>query len=130
MSTGRGAVTTWSGPLICKITDNVDNVHDNAECGSGLADGRLRGRDLQGPMLGAQRRIEGRIGQILGEVPRGHPKSEDVQISTLAILDDHQRRDFRLLAGSVLTCSSDRISGAWRAAWSWVFPLPLSPLIR
>lgn len=56
----------------------------------------LRGRDLQGPMLGAQRRVEGRIGQIIGQVSPGRP--ENAKRVEYYGLDDMQRRDFRLLA--------------------------------
>jgi N6-adenosine-specific RNA methylase IME4 len=55
----------------------------------------LRDKDLQGPMLGSQRRIEGRIGQLLGEAP-GRGKSE---MSQRADLFHRQfREEFRILA--------------------------------
>src|SRR5258708_6717242 len=53
----------------------------------------LRSRGLQAPMLGAQRRVEGRIGQLLGDNPERNPV-----LNALRTLDDMQRRDFRLLA--------------------------------
>lgn len=53
----------------------------------------LRSRGLQRPMLGAQRRVEARIGQLLGEpshVPGSSRHAED--------FNDDQRNNFRLLA--------------------------------
>jgi N6-adenosine-specific RNA methylase IME4 len=62
----------------------------------------LRGRDLQGPMLGAQRRTEGRIGQLLppeqgrrADLGKQLPKGVE-EVSRR--LDDMQKRDFRILA--------------------------------
>jgi hypothetical protein len=51
---------------------------------------------VTGPMLGAQRRIEARIGQLLGEAP-GYGRSE---INTHADSVDRtgDRADFRILA--------------------------------
>ena len=58
------------------------------------AGGKFRAdRKLQGPMLGAQRRIEARIGQLLGEpkVGRTNPHRDEVS-------NDQTRADFRILA--------------------------------
>lgn len=57
----------------------------------------LRSRGLQGPMLGAQRRVEGRIGQLLGDVPRGQHTGSSSHAEMTAGINDDQRRDFRLL---------------------------------
>lgn len=53
----------------------------------------LRDKELQGPMLGAQRRIEGRIGQLLGEPKPGKPNPHHDEVS-----HDQTRTDFRILA--------------------------------
>lgn len=56
----------------------------------------LRARDLQRPMLGAQRRVEARIGQLLGPPEAGGrgQKLADMPAS----IDRHDRPEFRLLA--------------------------------
>lgn len=74
----------------------------------------LRNRNLQGPMLGAQRRVEGQLGQLLGEPQQGHrsdlqplPRVEEV-VGRLA-----DRHEFRLLARALrgeIEISSDE----WR----------------
>jgi len=54
----------------------------------------LRGKDLQRPMLGAQRRVEARIGQLLGDAKdtNGRPFSHDSKVPR------NDRGDFRILA--------------------------------
>lgn len=54
----------------------------------------LRGKDLNGPMLGAQRRVEARIGQILGEVPVGARSSSPCAVN----FSSTDRQRFRVLA--------------------------------
>ena len=56
----------------------------------------LRGKEMQRPMLGAQRRIEGRIGQLLGEPKQGRPKDEKSHRDE--IYHSQDRENFRLLA--------------------------------
>jgi len=58
----------------------------------------LRSRELQRPMLGAQRRIEGRIGQLLGETTQGARTDLTLSHETKSIERAHDRLDFRLLA--------------------------------
>lgn len=48
---------------------------------------------LQRPMLGAQRRVEARIGELLGEARVGVPNPHHDEVS-----HDQTRADFRLLA--------------------------------
>ena len=55
----------------------------------------LRGKDMQSPMLGAQRRIEGRIGQLLGPAP-GEGRKEMGQHADR--FHKQFRKEFRLLA--------------------------------
>jgi len=52
----------------------------------------LRGREMQAPALGAARRVEGRIGQLLGEPQRGKVQHHNVD------LHDNLIFEFRLLA--------------------------------
>ncbi len=55
----------------------------------------LRGKEMQRPMRGAQRRIEGRIGQLLGPAKMGRPEENSRYAETFS---DEQRNYFRLLA--------------------------------
>jgi len=65
----------------------------------------LRSRGLQRPMLGAQRRVESRIGQLLGDSEGGY--RPDLTPLHIEGVDHNQRADFRVLAkaldGGVLT---------------------------
>lgn len=56
----------------------------------------LRGRELQRPMLGAARRIEARIGQLLGHPREGRPTAE--YSGRARSIPEDSRSDFRLLA--------------------------------
>lgn len=58
----------------------------------------LRSRELQRPMLGAQRRIEGRIGQLLGETTQGQRTEITLSHEIKSINRANDRLDFRLLA--------------------------------
>ena len=73
--------------------DDIDMLQESHAQASAL-EAYLKSRDLQRPMLGAQRRIEGRIGQLFGEPEKGGrgKTSEHVQR-----FDDHQKQDFRVL---------------------------------
>jgi N6-adenosine-specific RNA methylase IME4 len=53
----------------------------------------LRSKGLHGPMLGAQRRVEARIGQLLGEARPGPAQSSVVT----EVSEKNARHDFRLL---------------------------------
>ena len=90
-------------------------------------EGYLRDKELQGPMLSAQRRCEARIGQLLPDI-RGRPKSGHDQ--TFAMIDENDRPDFRILANALngKTCEVNDLyaaifdrSGPYRS-WgsSWV----------
>lgn len=59
----------------------------------------LRGKELQGPILGARRRVEARIGQLLGEAKLGSHHSVTTEG---AKLDKDDRADFRILAKAFL----------------------------
>lgn len=60
----------------------------------------LRDKELQRPMMGAQRRIEARIGQLLGEAKPGPKQSSPV--SEVSRPDD--RSDFRILSHGLDDC--------------------------
>ena len=91
---------------------SVSNVHALKEF---LAQARaleayLRDRGLQGPMLGTQRRTEGRIGQLLGEPHHGvHKHTYEL------IPHDVDRLDFRLLARALEgECDPPLTDEEWR----------------
>lgn len=56
----------------------------------------LKGKELHGPMLGAQRRVEARIGQLLGEAHNGGDKKQFPRVETAISPVDRNR--FRILA--------------------------------
>jgi hypothetical protein len=56
----------------------------------------LRGKELNGPMLGAQRRVEARIGQLLGVAQIGNPHGKLISHAREITPTDRQR--FRILA--------------------------------
>jgi len=58
----------------------------------------LAAKGLQGPMLGAQRRIEGRIGQLLGDPTPGARTDLQPCPNGGEVIERHDREDFRLLA--------------------------------
>lgn len=68
----------------------------------------LRSKELQRPMLGAQRRVEARIGQLLGDAKdtTGIPLRHDVKV-----IDHHDRHDFRVLAKAF---DAELLSDEWR----------------
>jgi phage N-6-adenine-methyltransferase len=73
----------------------------------------LRDKDARGPMQGAQRRIEARIGELLGEAKRGHAMGHDS-------LRPDERLDFRKLAKGIRRGTLDYHDVAddspWRAS--------------
>lgn len=56
----------------------------------------LRGKELNGPMLGAQRRVEARIGQLLGEGQVGNPSITQARV--IETIPRQDRNRFRTLA--------------------------------
>jgi hypothetical protein len=56
----------------------------------------LRGKDLNGPMLGAQRRVEARIGQLLGDAEVGNPSITHARV--IGEIPRQDRSRFRQLA--------------------------------
>lgn len=58
----------------------------------------LRGRDLAGPMLGAQRRVEARIGQLLGDAHEAQCRPGGALPSAVKGVSPQDRNRFRILA--------------------------------
>ncbi len=73
----------------------------------------LRSPELQRPLLGAQRRIEGRIGQLLGEPIHGGSQVGHAQLEHNLLIDKHDRFDFRLL-GRALSGECPLTEDEWR----------------
>ena len=55
----------------------------------------MRGKEMQRPMMGASRRIEGRIGQLLGPAPGS---GVDEETPHAEFIHFERRREFRLLS--------------------------------
>ncbi len=70
----------------------------------------MRGKEMQRPMLGAQRRIEGRCGQLLGPAKMGRPEEKSRYAETF---NDEQRNYFRLLARA-LANECELTADEWR----------------
>jgi N6-adenosine-specific RNA methylase IME4 len=82
---------------LAEITD-VD-VLEEARLRASALEHYLRGRGLQGPMLGTQRRIEARIGQLLGEPkPGARTDLQPPNRASEVVYHDPDRQAFRLLA--------------------------------
>lgn len=92
------------------VVENIGRLDSIEEASEWRAQARaleayLRGRDLQAPILGAQRRIEARIGELLGEAKRGGRAAEQLDSrmrESLPRPDD--RADFRILARGLNGC--------------------------
>jgi N6-adenosine-specific RNA methylase IME4 len=84
---------------VAEIVRDVDDVKllNEWRARAAALETYLRGKELQRPMLGAQRRVEGRIGQLLGEPKEGRPTAEYLG-HDLSILAPDDRVDFRILA--------------------------------
>ena len=61
----------------------------------------LRGKGLAGPMRGTARRIETRIGQLLGDPTPGKRTDLEPRDDVPEVLDNHEKADFRLMARGV-----------------------------
>lgn len=74
----------------------------------------LRGKQMHRPAMGAQRRLEARIGQLLGETANG--RRHDLEPSRVKEGDDvakNDRSDFRVLARA-LDGAADLTPDEWR----------------
>jgi hypothetical protein len=58
----------------------------------------LRGKDLNGPMLAAQRKVEARIGQLLGQASNGGDRRSDQFPRAATEISSSDRLRFRILA--------------------------------
>ena len=61
----------------------------------------LKDKDARAPMLGAARRIEARIGELLGPAEMGINQHSEGSVVTEGSLTRHQRHEFRTLAAGV-----------------------------
>ena len=77
--------------------DDADALLEWLARASALASYLSTRKGAQGPMQGAQRRIEARVGELLGEAVPGRPKNPNHD-EGLRRLADPIRADFRLLA--------------------------------
>ncbi|MEJ7786662.1 MAG: MT-A70 family methyltransferase [Solirubrobacteraceae bacterium] len=108
----RGAALTAAGLVVLErqVADQLAAVEDIETLEEWRAqaralEGYLRDKELQGPMLGIQRRAEARIGELLGEAKRGGKAEEqlDSRMSeSLPRPDD--RADFRVLRRALNGC--------------------------
>lgn len=96
------------GEALPTVTD-FDTLAEWRAQGAAL-EGYLRSRKLQGPARGMQRRIEARVGVLLGEAKVGRPNPHSDEVS-----NDQDRADFRILARAL---SSPRTARrARRGGW-------------
>lgn len=87
-----------------RLAENVGQVKDLAQLNEwrdqALAlEAYLRSKNLHGPMLGAQRRVEARIGELLGDAKVGRPNPHRDEVS-----HDQDRADFRILRHAFNGC--------------------------
>jgi hypothetical protein len=75
--------------------DDIDALNELHAQAAALASW-LKGKELEGPMLGAQRRIEARIGQLMGRAKPGNPHGNLTRESSY--LNEADRYRFRILA--------------------------------
>jgi len=93
--------------------DDLDTLEEWQAQAAALAE-YLRGKEMAAPMLGAQRRVEARIGQLLGASPGpGRPDAEySMRVSNIAPQDRGYFRDLaRALDGEVELTDEE-----WRAS--------------
>jgi len=99
-----------------RVIDVVNRLKDIDECeewraGARALEAYLRDKELQRPMLGAQRRIEGRIGQLLNEKSKGgrgkKTRSHDYGFFRDTLID------FRLL-GRALAGEGELTADEWQ----------------
>jgi N6-adenosine-specific RNA methylase IME4 len=96
-----------------RIAENVGHLSDIAEAlewrdQAKALEHYLRGKGMSGPMTGAQRRVEARIGQLLGEAKPG--PSQSSVVGEVSSKDD--RADFRILAHAFNGC--ELTASEWR----------------
>ena len=83
--------------LVARRIPEIENIETLQEWRSGAAalEAYLRSKDLQRPMLGAQRRVEARVGQLLGEPEKGGRRKTHTHADEFQRWGD--RTDFRIL---------------------------------
>ena len=92
---------------VAKIND-IDKLKEWRDQAAAL-EAYLRSRGLQRPMLGAQRRVEGRIGQLLGD-PSDNKGGRGKTLSHAEGFSYELRHQFRVLALAFECCDDDE----WR----------------
>jgi hypothetical protein len=116
----------------------VDSIAelDDWRVGAKAMEALLRSPELQRPMLGAQRHIEARIGQLLGPAVGGQPANFHRDGSSELIANHTDRMNFRLL-GRALSGDCELTADEWRksrralvALVRWRLGLlPVTPLL-
>jgi N6-adenosine-specific RNA methylase IME4 len=92
--------------------DDIDAL-DDWRARARAMEAYLRSPELQRPMLGAQRRIEARIGQLLGKPLKG--KENELSVMTDNFPERMERVDFRILARALAgECEPDLTDDEWR----------------
>jgi len=102
---------------VSRVLAELDNIEelDDWRARARAIEAYLRSPELQRPMLGAQRRIEARIGQLLGQVKERERTDLTVGHERQSIQDKDERMDFRLLARALAgECDPDLVAEEWR----------------
>lgn len=96
---------------IAKI-DDIDALEEWHAQAAAL-EAYLRGRELNGPMLGAQRRVEARIGQLLGSAEVAQRSGKHLPVPRAEQVTRVDRNRFRILARGL---EHGLPEDAWRSA--------------
>lgn len=103
---GRGEPVTADrlNAIERQLAETLCNVDDLAILDEWRAQARalesyLRDKEMQGPMLGVQRRVEARIGQLLGEPKKGRPTGDE-NVHRDGLFHRQDRVIFRILANA------------------------------
>lgn len=103
---------------IVKLLPKIGSIEEAEEFRAQAAalESYLRDKGLQKPMLGTQRRIEARIGQILGPaLGHGPGRGKKAQHDEGLIEHDQDRSDFRILAHALDgKCKPELTDDEWR----------------
>ena len=94
------------------------DVLDEARARAAALESYLRDKELQRPMLGVQRRIEARIGQLLGDTSQG--ERNDLTLLHEVKLRGNDRHDFRILARGIDWLSDEEWRKSRRALVSYI----------
>ena len=91
---------------IAEIVRDVDDVKllNEWRARAAALETYLRGKELQRPMMGAQRRVEARIGELLGTVGQG-ARTDLTSGHEQKLVPEYDRVDFRVLARAFDGCT-------------------------